>query len=204
MEKIQISGFFLQEIILSTIYIVAAVQYLNTSLSHKSRSIMYQLFIINIIIVGLDIATLVLEAMNLFVMQTTLKPFFYSVKLKLELAILSRLVDVVGGPTESPNNYNSSRRSSTVAFVNTLDRDRSRKASVNSGWKPFANRKECEDISAFVDVEKISGDFTRAVSVPIKSSMQRKVMLHDGLVSDTDIVAPKVGVTFVEALSDEK
>ena len=165
---------------------------------------MYQLFIINIIIVGLDIATLVLEAMNLFVMQTTLKPFFYSVKLKLELAILSRLVDVAGGPVESSSHYSSRRRSSTVAFANIFERDRCRKASVNSSRKSLANRKEFEDISDFVDVEKIAGDFTRAVSIPSKSSMQRKIMLHDGLVSDTDFIAPKVGVTFVEALSDEK
>ena len=160
---------------------------------------MYQLFFINIILICFDLAILILEAINLFVMQTCLKPFFYSVKLLLEFAILSRLVEVVGGPVSSPSPNNTSRRSSTVAFANASERDKSRRAS-NNGSRKSPNRAIAEeDISEFVDVEKIVGDFTRAVSFTRPVPGQKRFLLHDGqTVSDTDLISPRPGVTFLE------
>ena len=189
----------LQELILSTIYIVQAIRFLRTSISPHARSIMYQLFVVNIILIGFDLAILIMEAINLFVMQTCLKPFFYSVKLLLEFAILSRLVEVVGRPVGSASPNNTSRRSSTIAFANDCDRDKSRRTSRSWSRKPTNGRVEEEDISDFVDVEKIVGDFTHAVSLANPMPGQRKILLHDGLtVSDSDLVAPRPGVRFLE------
>lgn len=181
----------LQELILSSIYVVLAARFLQTSLNPNSRSIMHQLFAINIVIILLDTVVLVLESINLFVLQVALKPGIYSIKLKLEFAILSRLLEVVGGPVVSSEGR-SSRRSSTFALANGSEKDKSRRTSRSDTKRYFGGF--AEDISDFVDVEKISGDFTRAVP---PAGQRKLVRLHDNL-SDTDLVAPRLGVTFIE------
>jgi hypothetical protein len=58
---------------------------------------MHQLLAINTAIILMDISLIVLEFIGLFIIQTVLKTFFYTVKLKLEIAVLSRLVSFVQG-----------------------------------------------------------------------------------------------------------
>lgn len=96
-EKVQLTGFFVQEIIISTIFIVQAVRFLQIypAKSQKRVMMMYQLLVINVIIILMDIALLVLEYMDHFIIQTVLKTFFYTVKLKFEFAVLSRLISFV-------------------------------------------------------------------------------------------------------------
>jgi hypothetical protein len=53
--------------------------------------LMYQLLVINFVIILMDVSLLVLEYLGLFITQTVLKCCFYTVKLKLEIAVLSRL-----------------------------------------------------------------------------------------------------------------
>lgn len=86
--------FFLQEVILSSIYIWKALDILQTSERKRCHTTMWQLFSINVIIIILDIAVLVVEFANLHVIQQTVKGLIYCIKLKLELAILNKLVDV--------------------------------------------------------------------------------------------------------------
>lgn len=56
---------------------------------------MYQLITINAVIILMDIALLSLEYNGQFIAQTVAKCFFYTVKLKLEIAVLSRLASFV-------------------------------------------------------------------------------------------------------------
>lgn len=93
-ERVQMTCFCLQEFILSGLYIWKTVDILRTSLGNK-RKIMWHLFGINIIIVMMDIGLLVLEYMGHFHWQQAIKVAFYSVKLKLEFAVLGELVDFV-------------------------------------------------------------------------------------------------------------
>ena len=194
------------EATLSTIYIVLAVRYLKTSLSPNSRTVMYQLIAINVIILLFDIGTLVLEAANLFVWQVVFKAFFYSVKLKLEFLILSKLVGVVGRPTMSPGTSHNSRQSSTIPFAMSPDDEKSRRTSRSGLSRSSNSRETTEDISDFVDVEKIAGDYTRAVPFATPKSCQRRTGLHDDFTaSDTDLmIAPKGTVTFTETLQSER
>ncbi|KAJ5596580.1 hypothetical protein N7450_003038 [Penicillium hetheringtonii] len=80
---------------------------------NPNRKIMYQLLAINALIIVMDIVLLVFEYLNYFVIQTTLKSAVYSIKLKLEFGVLSRLVFLVQShqywPRESPRVYASSR-----------------------------------------------------------------------------------------------
>ncbi|RAL09348.1 uncharacterized protein BO97DRAFT_472420 [Aspergillus homomorphus CBS 101889] len=96
-EKLQMTGFFVQEIIISAIFLVQTVRLLNMypNRSKRRSHIMYQLLIINTAIILMDISLLVLEYLDIYIIQVSLKTFFYTIKLKFEFAVLSRLVSFV-------------------------------------------------------------------------------------------------------------
>lgn len=99
MEKIQLTGFTMQEGLLSTLYVIETVKLLRLGQDTRPgvRRIMYQLCGINIVIITMDLVLLGVEYANLYAVQITLKGFVYSLKLKLEFAVLGRLVDLIQG-----------------------------------------------------------------------------------------------------------
>lgn len=114
MERIELTGFCLQEFIISGLYISKTISILRISPPsihghNPNRKVMYQLLAINALIIVMDIILLVFEYLNYFVIQTTLKSAVYSIKLKLEFGVLSRLVFLVQShrywPRESPRDY---------------------------------------------------------------------------------------------------
>ncbi|KAJ5080912.1 hypothetical protein N7456_013622 [Penicillium angulare] len=114
MEKVQLTGFTIQETLISTLYVVHTVKLLrlgaDAELRPDSRSIMYQLIGINCAIVAMDLLLLGLEYANQYAVQIVLKGFIYSLKLKLEFAVLGRLVDIIQG----------SRHPISLAIADTL------------------------------------------------------------------------------------
>ncbi|EXJ65293.1 hypothetical protein A1O7_01634 [Cladophialophora yegresii CBS 114405] len=84
MEKVQMCGFFLQEVILSSIYIAETIRILRTSVQDSTKRLMYQLMAINILIIVMDLGLLGLECASLYILETITKPTFYSIKLKLD------------------------------------------------------------------------------------------------------------------------
>ncbi|CAI6335800.1 unnamed protein product [Periconia digitata] len=93
-EPVQMSIFAAQELALSGLYIWKALDMLMTSDRVRSRGVMRQLFFINVIIILLDIGLLATEFAGKHVVQQTLKGVVYSLKLKLELSILNKLVEL--------------------------------------------------------------------------------------------------------------
>ncbi|KAF2021577.1 hypothetical protein BU24DRAFT_338320 [Aaosphaeria arxii CBS 175.79] len=93
-ERIQMVAFCVQEYILSGLYIWKALDIIKVSGRKRSRRLMWQLFSINVIIIVLDIALLIIEFKSYHVLQQTVKGVTYSVKLKLELAVLNKLVEL--------------------------------------------------------------------------------------------------------------
>lgn len=67
----------------------------------ETRKLMYELVAVNIALIVLDAALLSVEYESLYQIETTLKGMVYSIKLKLELAVLSKLVDVLKTRRES-------------------------------------------------------------------------------------------------------
>jgi hypothetical protein len=114
MEKIQLTGFTIQESLLGTLYVIEAVKLLrlgaDVTARPDARSIMYQLIGINCAIIAMDVLLLGLEYANFYAVQITLKGFIYSLKLKLEFAVLGRLVDLIQG----------SRHPISLAMADTL------------------------------------------------------------------------------------
>lgn len=161
MEKIQMCGFFLQEIILSSIYILETIRILRSSVKSNTHRLMYQLMAINILIIIMDLALLGLECASLYILETTTKPVFYSIKLKLEFAILGKLVHFVGGPQRSG-------RASTA-----LSDPEKRNSSNAHRRQSTASEADGNDISDFVDLTKIKTDVTRTSQPRRKSSATR-------------------------------
>ncbi|KAL4995229.1 hypothetical protein BDV10DRAFT_175175 [Aspergillus recurvatus] len=95
-ERLQVTGFAVQEVLLSLLYVYSAVQLLRVSPEGKNRvkRIMYELLGINAFTIALDIAVILIEFIHLFSLQVCLKVFVYSVKVKLEFAVLGRLVAI--------------------------------------------------------------------------------------------------------------
>ncbi|KAB8069507.1 hypothetical protein BDV29DRAFT_198668 [Aspergillus leporis] len=84
-------------IIVSTLSIVAALRLLRLYPIRSKRRVtpIYQLLGINVIIIVMDISLLVLKYLDYFIIQSSLRTFLYTMKLKLEVAVLSRLVSLV-------------------------------------------------------------------------------------------------------------
>ena len=102
-EKLQMTGFCIQEFIISGVYLREAVRLIASIARSKARHTLWQLFSINIVIIIMDIFLLALEYRNLSTMEQTTKGLIYSIKLKLEFAILGKLVDMV-----HPTNHDAS------------------------------------------------------------------------------------------------
>ncbi|GAB1215588.1 hypothetical protein ATERTT37_004779 [Aspergillus terreus] len=95
MGKIAATGVTLQEIIISSLYIRETIKLLCLNPSRSSYRIMRRLIAINALMILMDLTTVSLEYANLWYLKTTLMATFDSIKLKLEFAVLSKLVEVV-------------------------------------------------------------------------------------------------------------
>lgn len=195
MEKIQMTGFFLQELVLSIIYIRETVRLLRLGESVQDdvnsfddgtgalrnasvRKTMYQILAINVIIIIMDCALLATEFANLYLIETTLKGVVYSIKLKLEFAVLGKLVQIVRVRTSSKNNSplgatgSADRRGTgtglTLEKTKTGDTSRGTSNGSSSARSP-ANPNGSLSIAVnstaypdFVDPRQFNGDFTHA------------------------------------------
>lgn len=136
MERFQVTYFCVQEILLSCLYIWKATDLLQMDPLKDSRrfKFKYELLTINLTIIAMDIVLLVMEFIDWYIIQTTLKTAIYSIKLKLEFGVLGRLVSFVKekrsmssstedgelptfvNPSQVPANINHAAQSSRDAF----------------------------------------------------------------------------------------
>ncbi|CAI7568596.1 unnamed protein product [Penicillium glandicola] len=93
-ERIQLVGFSIQEIVLSVIYSWEAVRLLNLRPRGQYRGTLVQLLIVNIAMIIMDAAVIGVQYLGYFDIHVALKAMVYSVKLKLEYAILGKLVGI--------------------------------------------------------------------------------------------------------------
>ncbi|KAJ5543128.1 hypothetical protein N7535_005557 [Penicillium sp. DV-2018c] len=94
MEKLQLTGFCVQEVIISCLYMWETNRMLRLHQDHVSRKTILQLLAVNVSCILMDIALMIIEFRDFYIYQTTLKATLYSVKLKLEIAVLGKLVNV--------------------------------------------------------------------------------------------------------------
>ncbi|GAB1310193.1 hypothetical protein MFIFM68171_00403 [Madurella fahalii] len=140
-ERVQVTLFFLQEIVISAIYINETLALMRTrrrcGIGGDMRRLMIHLVIVNIIVVLLDVTILGLEYASLYDLQTSYKALVYSIKLKLEFSILNRLVELTqGGPSAQGSSYARTRVENNGVQMETFEGERqnkNRRAGDNMG-----------------------------------------------------------------------
>ncbi|KAK1816756.1 hypothetical protein LTR12_008797 [Friedmanniomyces endolithicus] len=128
-EKIQMTVFTIQELIISGLYVWRTIEILKVSNRdrRRTRRVMWQLFSINVVIIVLDVALLVVEYQNRHVIEQALKEVVYSVKLKFEFAILSKLAGLTQqGNSESLGAFETYDDTISEHRQGSLDAGRSR------------------------------------------------------------------------------
>jgi hypothetical protein len=93
-EKVNVTVFFLQELIISVTYVVCTARWLkgDVAILRKQTRMLRILALVNFLVVSLDIGILALEYAGLYDLQTAYKGMAYSIKLKLEFRVLNDLV----------------------------------------------------------------------------------------------------------------
>ncbi|PMD24398.1 hypothetical protein NA56DRAFT_567612 [Hyaloscypha hepaticicola] len=138
-EKIQITAFSTQEFIISALYIWEARKMLKSLPNVKreeARNVMIHLIFVNILIILMDITLLGTEYANLYSIETTYKSFLYSIKLKLEFAILNRLRNLVKSRHQSTlSHISSGARNAPIPYFAT------RSANPQFGDRPGHNSR---------------------------------------------------------------
>ena len=61
----------------------------------KRHKILWELIGVNIIAIGMDVALMILEFLGYYFTQIILKALVYSIKLKMEFAVLGMLLSIV-------------------------------------------------------------------------------------------------------------
>lgn len=123
---------------------------------------MEQLIVINVIIVIMDLGLLGLVSASLYILETLVKGIVYSIKLKLEFAILGKLVKFVGGSSVSEE----AGRKNSVGFVQT----HGMATSIDNNLDP----------SEFVDLQRLNTHHTHASerTDSMQTSLQKRKGPH--------------------------
>lgn len=175
-EKVQLSVFFIQECIISFVYIHESWRFLqarhlafeSNSKNIDGRKTMYWLITINVVIMMLDISILALEFSGFYDLQTSWKALVYSVKLKLEFSILNKLIEVV--KARDPDLFDS--EGVRMELVNggrqrTIGKSSSGKASVSEqmGQPPEQRRTVTDAEEPETPGKHVMGSIVSVVSV---------------------------------------
>lgn len=150
MEKVQMTFFCLQEFIISGLYIWATVDILRIALGNKRR-FMWQLFSINVLIMIMDVALLAVEYKGYFVWEQGLKVVIYSVKLKLELAVLGELVKFVQHHGDA-NSRSTLRCQMTGPMESSFVWPQRNEKEIRAASKPESTHVEASQINTAVSV----------------------------------------------------
>ncbi|OBT70182.1 hypothetical protein VE03_00312 [Pseudogymnoascus sp. 23342-1-I1] len=149
MEKIEIIGVSVQEIIISGLYIYGTIQILKLNPVGENRHLVLQLLGINLIFILMDIGLIATQYSNLFTYQTTLKGLIYSIKLKLEFAVLGKLVHIVNRHSSKPDSNPEDVSDFVDTSRMTSDVTHASAAPVRNYQQPAHMRPEDVSIAMF-------------------------------------------------------
>jgi hypothetical protein len=134
-EKVQVTIFFIQELVISGLYIFETSKLMRLEASirggESTRRILNHLIYVNVIIVILDITILVLEYAGLYSLQTAYKALVYAVKLKMEFSILNRLVELARG-SQNASSFSRSHHETQAGGAVAMDTFDGKKRSTLS------------------------------------------------------------------------
>ncbi|CAG9945000.1 unnamed protein product [Clonostachys rosea f. rosea IK726] len=198
-EKIEVTVFFVQEIIISSFYIVETLRLSKLQVvmrnKKRSRNLMYHLILVNILIILLDITILGLEYGNMYDIQTAYKGLVYSIKLKMEFTILNKLVEMTTGtrePSSSDQGKSSTYGPKTVTGhpielkTTTAGKETAVGRDPNVSYQAYAQGGESEeDITRYRGTHPSRADNNSGVVMTTEIVVQREERKAD---SDSDTI----------------
>jgi hypothetical protein len=154
MEKVSISIFTAQELIISAVYLISASHILRVGESLQRKGVrrrIWMLILATITIICIDICVVTLEFMFFFGIWGQVKGFGYSVKLKIEFAILNELRASVSGSRHGES-YDLQASNKVAAGVSL--RSRTDTNAKPTGWLAQRSAKR----HTFEKFEEIDGE----------------------------------------------
>ena len=136
MEKIQMTAFCIQEFIISGVYVWSTIRLLKPVYHGRTRKVMTQLIWINLIIIGMDVCLLAMEYSNIYEIEATLKAMVYSIKLKLEFAVLNQLMTLANSSVNTHQNLHIEDGNPEKPVKPTAGRSKSTEYISNKYKKP--------------------------------------------------------------------
>lgn len=120
-EKIQLTVFFVQECIISGLYVWETIRLLQVTKDIRgergARRVMNHLIFVNVVVILLDISVLALEFSDYYDLQTGYKPLVYSIKLKMELSILNQLVQLTRSASQGSLSFSNSNNTGLTPSI---------------------------------------------------------------------------------------
>ncbi|KAJ5152607.1 uncharacterized protein N7482_009085 [Penicillium canariense] len=179
-DRIQVTGFSLQDFVICGIYIREALRALGPVLEARGkegRKVIIHLILVNVLVVIMNCLLLITEY-KLHYVQVSFKTVVYSVKLKLEFTMLNRLRSLTRTqPCVCQQSQQQDRRQCRSADVNIFDM-----VSAHSRMP----RMDIEDMPAFVHIRMSP----RSLSVPSSTNdfheALRETSLNDNIITPVD------------------
>ncbi|MDI1486667.1 MAG: hypothetical protein OHK93_005927 [Ramalina farinacea] len=138
-ERIQLIIFTLQELIISVIYIRAALKMLLPSDPVETRQTKKFLIYLNILCIALDIAFVCEVYSGEWVYKTGTQSLAYAIKLTIEFVVLNKLMDVYrlgpGTCFHCRRALNSSKHNLQSAGAHAYSRDGTKRPSTHGPWQ---------------------------------------------------------------------
>ncbi|KAK9420543.1 putative Integral membrane protein [Seiridium unicorne] len=136
-EKVQLTVFFVQEVIISGLYVWETMKLLRVTRDLRgkrgARRVMTHLIFVNLVVIILDVSVLALEFSDFYDLQTGYKPLVYSIKLKMELSILNQLVSLTRSASQGSFSLSNSNGPSQSITLDTLNQNPQRRLRADIG-----------------------------------------------------------------------
>ncbi|KAM0261511.1 hypothetical protein ACHAQJ_002193 [Trichoderma viride] len=203
-ERIEIIVFFLQETMLSSLYIYETIKLLRSGSTlgkkRSSRRVLKNLILVNILVIILDITIVILEFANLYNYQISYKPFAYSVKLKLEFTVLNRLVELTAGRRDANHSSEQSGSSGSRSNSNTsaiLENFNSNRSISGGSYHAYAKGGCSENMHKPTPSEVENGN---GVMMTTDITVHREKRTHDAEIQSKKSVGDSSSGTSREAI----
>ena len=195
LEKVSVTILTTQELIISLVYLIAATRLLRIGKSvHRKGNDrrIKMLFLANVAIICIDICTMTLEYMALWGIWCSFKGFGYSVKLKIEFAILNQLRDSVKS-SEDGGSYDMHTLSSKGMRLSSRSRS---EQNAKSAEKQGPRRRAFEQIADFGKIQKTT-------KIEIRNDEESKSQ-HENQIRAGDPCSPRAGGDMVPSVSSSE
>lgn len=208
-EKVQVTLFFLQEVVLSGLYIHETIKILrvrNVNGGNSNQKMMRHLLSSNILIIILDVTILALEFCNLYNLQTAYKGAAYSVKLKLEFNILNRLVEVVQPRNNTSNLYSNDHGGTTQldSMGKHTKIGQNTRDTIHRGHKAYSYAVEAGDLSSSPDLGSANKNVLRTTEIIITTDGDSTPHKRATSITRSEMTSDSATTTELEAVQDAR